>query len=259
MVRCCQLQCTEDLGAKAMKDQLSAAISEAEQAQERARGAADNIDSVIMNVRMTVAMAGQISAELGSMVEKAKLSSRMANASMDEIDATAKQIAGVAELSQAAMAVVGVITKIAAQTKLLALNATIEAARAGDAGLGFAIVANEVKVLAKESEDAAEKVGNQIEQIRAAATSAASRVSETRTSFEKVRDVVESVSAGVVDQRGATDGIGRYAHDAAGSVESIGNTINEVADRIACAQRSVEQARGELAVAEQGVIPQNGG
>jgi methyl-accepting chemotaxis protein len=70
------------------------------------------------------------------------------------------------------------INKIASQTKFLGLNATIEASRAGELGKGFAIVAREVKELAKGTDEAAHNIGNTSFEIKAKADSVASITKE---------------------------------------------------------------------------------
>jgi len=63
-------------------------------------------------------------------------------------------------------AFVRLIDGVAAQTKLLALNASVEAARAGAAGLGFAIVATDVKELAKRTADGSDSIRRCVDALR---------------------------------------------------------------------------------------------
>lgn len=106
---------------------------------------------------------------------------------MQQIEKTAalasQKINNLAEKSQRIGDIISVITNIASQTNLLALNAAIEAARAGEHGKGFAVVADEVRKLAEQSNKAALEVSNIIKEIRG-------DIDSSSVSFEQVTDYV---------------------------------------------------------------------
>jgi methyl-accepting chemotaxis protein len=79
---------------------------------------------------------------------------------------SAQTIGNLGKRSEEISQIVDVITNITDQTNLLALNAAIEAARAGEQGRGFAVVAEEVKNLAEDSREAADRIANMIKEIQ---------------------------------------------------------------------------------------------
>jgi len=87
------------------------------------------------------------------------------NTVIETVKNTANSIEYLGERSQEVSNITTVITEIANQTNLLALNAAIESARAGEQGKGFGVVAEEVKKLAEQSKQAAQKITELISQI----------------------------------------------------------------------------------------------
>ena len=107
--------------------------------------------------------------------------------------------------------VMGVISDIADQTNLLALNAAIEAARAGEAGRGFAVVADEVRKLAEKTMAATQEVGSNIDAIQQSA----------RVNIEEVEHAVESVGKATELANASGGALEEIVHLAASSSEVV--------------------------------------
>lgn len=147
--------------------------------------------------------------------------------------AAAEQASSVIQELEAAAASIGSVTDIirgiAARTNMLALNATIEAARAGEAGRGFAVVAKEVKALAQQTAAATGKIGQSIEQIRAAVTGAARQVAAIQQSTSDLREMATTGAESVARQRISVNEINQAAQDASTAVKQMHEGIEEVA------------------------------
>jgi methyl-accepting chemotaxis protein len=122
----------------------------------------------------------------------------------DTMENTARVITGLGSRSMEIGKILEVIEEIADQTNLLALNAAIEAARAGEAGRGFAVVADEVRKLAERSVEATKEIGEVIRQVQqettAAVDTAKAGASETKEGIQladkaglALRSIIDSV------------------------------------------------------------------
>jgi len=104
------------------------------------------------------------------------------------------------EASQRIGAVVKTISEVAWQTKLLAFNAKIEASRAGDAGRGFDVVAQEVKELAQQTGAATDGISREIESIQAEVQRTAAAISTMSKTIGQMQEISATIERSVVEQ-----------------------------------------------------------
>lgn len=124
------------------------------------------------------------------------------------------------------------ITRIASQTDLLALNAAIEAARAGQHGLGFRVVAGEVRKLAEQSARSAEEVRGRIRETQEQVGQVVAAMNEGRETAKGVGEVSAAVRRALEAIYADLNGVVRFATTFASETDSQTRRMGEVLRRI---------------------------
>lgn len=123
--------------------------------------------------------------------ELADLTQHAAQHGSEAIDKAIESIELINKSSAQISKIVGVISELASQTNLLAFNAAIEAVRAGEQGVGFSVVAEEVRKLAERSATAAKEISDLIDESSARVANGTDRSQNARQAFEQIVKSVE--------------------------------------------------------------------
>ena len=243
-------------------DVLSGAVSEletsanslsdsADSANTQAAAASSASEETTAKVT-TVAEAGmELAQTISAISATVTQSSRLTSETVSTADTAHRAIT---ELTNAAAEIgdmTGLINRIAAQTNLLALNATIEAARAGAAGKGFAIVAQEVKALAAETAKATQDIAEKTAWIQTTTERSAGAIQAILSKVQELDLLSARIAAAIEQQAAATREIANNVDAAAAGVGNVAASIGGIeamADLTSQATGALRRSTLELSV-----------
>ena len=166
--------------------------------------------------------AEELNASVREIAEAMVKSKETATSAVSRVEAADEQALRLSSAAESMSGIVALIGDITGQINLLALNATIESARAGEAGRGFAVVAAEVKSLANQVRQAADRIGTEIQNLTGISGDVVGALGAIRQSIRDVNEYVTSTAAAVEEQSTVTGEMSANMQQAAIEAASIG-------------------------------------
>ncbi len=231
------------LGVDDLRECVAAAHSATQQTADITTRATDETDLVADAAASVSAATEQLEASMREVASTSATSRTVAEEAGSTVAEALETVGRLGASTGRIAEVIQSVTRITTQTRMLALNATIEAARAGDAGQGFAIVAQEVKDLASQTGAATDEITDRLAAVAADTTAMEHSVEAVAQVLEQLRSLQLTIAAAVEQQTAAIGELNRSATSSADSAAALREAVSTSASAAALARSALDRSQ----------------
>ncbi|MBI5895783.1 MAG: methyl-accepting chemotaxis protein [Desulfobacterales bacterium] len=236
-------------GADQTTNRAQSVASASEEMSTNMGNVASTMEQASTNINMVASATEEMSVTISEIAQSTEKARTVTNNAVSHAEGASNQVGELGRAAQEIGKVVETITDISEQVNLLALNATIEAARAGDAGTGFAVVANEIKELAKQTAGATGEIKRQVSAIQSSTQVTVVQINNITQVVNEVNDIVSKIAAAVEEQSTTTKEIAGNVAQASQGIGDVNMNVGQshtVASDIAKEIAEVTNAAGNM-------------